>query len=213
MILYVNGDSHSAGYEAGGIEHSYGKHLADKLNAELICHAKPGCSNDRIIRITKEYLKNNTPNLIIIGWTTWEREEWLHNEKYYCVNSSGHSRLPADLQPKYKEWVLSKDHNSINDERLAHQKIWDLHQELKTKKIPHIFFNCYLNFTNIVLFNDPQFDWGDNYLDPYTKDSPYWHYLTKQGYKSNQHLHFGEDAHQAWANHLTNVINERIIIK
>mgnify|MGYP003350625948 CR=1 FL=1 len=98
-----------------------------------------------------------------------------------------------------------------------HQKIWDLHQELVDKKIPHLFFNCYLNFTNIVIFGDPMFNWEDCYLDPYSDNSPYWHYLTKLGYKSNQHLHFGADAHQAWAEflipYLTNQLKGRIIAK
>ena len=81
MILYVNGDSHSAGAEAvnpfafanddphykylGRIPHpdnlfvSYGNILAKNLSAELYCDAESASSNDRIIRTTRHYLKNN----------------------------------------------------------------------------------------------------------------------------------------------------------
>jgi hypothetical protein len=99
LILYVNGDSHSAGAEAinsfafanddpqykylGRVPHpdnlfvSYGNILAKNLSAELYCDAESDSSNDLIIRTTKHYLKNNRPDLIVIGWSTWEREEWL----------------------------------------------------------------------------------------------------------------------------------------
>ena len=42
MILYVNGDSHSAGHDAGGPAHSYGKHIADWLSANFVCDAIAG---------------------------------------------------------------------------------------------------------------------------------------------------------------------------
>ena len=216
MILYVNGDSHSYGHDAGGPQFSYGKHLADKLHADFICHAKSGSSNSRIVRTTREYLKTNTPNCIIIGWSTWEREEWLHNGQYFSVDGSGCSNLPKELQQQYKNWVITKDHNNLADEQLAHQEIWNLHLELLEKQIPHLFFNCYLYFENINIFNQPKFDWGDNYLNPYDTVT-YWNYLNGQGFKSNKWHHFGADAQETWANYLypylTKIINESIITK
>ena len=72
MIVYVNGDSHTAGAEAvngcasadddpkykflqklphpDNIRVSFGQLVADQLQAELYCDAESGCSNDRIIR-------------------------------------------------------------------------------------------------------------------------------------------------------------------
>ena len=97
MILYVNGDSHTAGAEAanphafanddprynylGRLPHpdnllvSFGNILAKNLSAELYCDAESASSNDRIIRTTRHYLRTNQPDLIVIGWSTWEREE------------------------------------------------------------------------------------------------------------------------------------------
>ena len=55
MILYVNGDSHSAGHDAGGPDFAYGRHLANALNSEYVCDAVSGCSNDSIIERTLKY--------------------------------------------------------------------------------------------------------------------------------------------------------------
>ena len=77
MLLYINGDSHSAGAEIAGpwafaeddsryrglgrVPHpnnlalSYGQLLADKMNCRLICDAESASSNHRIIFITIPY--------------------------------------------------------------------------------------------------------------------------------------------------------------
>ena len=114
MILYVNGDSHSAGAEAvnthafaeddrlywglgrqphpDNLRASYGCHLANHLGAILECDAESASSNKRIIRTTEEYLETNPkPDLIVIGWSTWEREEWYDSEtdRYWQVNAGG----------------------------------------------------------------------------------------------------------------------------
>ena len=80
MIVYVNGDSHSAGGEAvnpycfanddplywalgrqphpDNLRVSYGCELANMLYAVLECDAESSASNDRILRTTHEYLSN-----------------------------------------------------------------------------------------------------------------------------------------------------------
>ena len=94
MLVYINGDSHSAGAEAvnphcfaeddylyrglgrrphpDNLQVSYGCHLANMLGAVLHCDAESASSNSRIIRTTGQYLKNNPkPDLVVIGWSTW----------------------------------------------------------------------------------------------------------------------------------------------
>ena len=44
------------------------------------------------------------PDLVIIGWSTWEREEWLHEGTYYQVTASGTDDVPPELHSKYKKW-------------------------------------------------------------------------------------------------------------
>ena len=226
MILYVNGDSHSAGAEAinsfafaeddplyralGRKPHpdnervSYGCLLANAFFAILHCDAESASSNDRIIRTTQNYLTQHKPDAIIIGWSTWEREEWLHDNIYWQVNAGGISEdWPNPIKQQYKEWIANIDYRQKEQE--AQDKIWALHQELAD--IPHIFFNSYA-----PLAVDHQRDWGSSYLHPYDHDYTYYNWLNKQGFctVNTSSYHYGADAHRAWAKfllpHLTKLI-------
>jgi hypothetical protein len=215
LILYVNGDSHSRGHDAGGINFSYGKHLADSLDATLVCAAHSGCSNARIIRTTNEYLLDTTPDFIIIGWSTWERAEWFYKDKYYNVNSAGSDILPEGLVQQYKTWVIEEAPKYVEHDINSHQRIWEFHLSLNERKIPHLFFNCFTHFAHA----SEKFDWGNSYIEPYSKEFTYYHWLENQGYKPSnpKYYHYGADAHIAWADfllpHLTNTLKESIIVK
>ncbi len=227
MILYVNGDSHSAGAEAvnsycfaeddplyrglGRIPHpdnervSYGCLIANELSAVLHCDAESASSNSRIIRTTRDYLANEgTPDAIVIGWSTWEREEWLLGDRYWQVNAGGVGHdWPAEIKERYKKYVVNIDWDHY--ERQAHAEIFSFHQELEEKQIPHLFFNCYSDFQNQVMQ-----DWNGCYVDPYDPDMTYWKWLTDRGFESNQSYHFRADAHRKWAEfllpHLTRLL-------
>jgi len=218
VIVYVNGDSHSAGAEAvnkhafacddplyyslGRQPHpdnlavSYGCYIANALNAILDCDAEAASSNTRIIRSTKEYLETNTPDLVIIGWSTWEREEWVHNGIPWQINVGGiGDDWPDEIVDRYKDWVLTVDWATAT--KKAHDDIYQLHLELNERNIPHYFFNCYSDFHTM-----PKLDWHDCYLEPYNTEMTYWKWLTNQGHKSNDWFHFGADAHRKWAEFL-----------
>lgn len=232
MILYVNGDSHSAGAEAvnsyafaeddplyyglgrqphpDNIQASYGCDIANRLYAILHTDAESASSNDRILRTTRAYLKEHTPDLIIIGWSSWEREEWLHDGIYWQVNAGGVGHdWPDSIKERYHNWILSIDYKQKEQEQ--HDKIWTLHNELKD--IPHLFFNCFSNF------NCTEQDWGNNYIKPYDINYTYHHWLAQHGFKTVNptSYHYGADAHRAWAdfltNHLTNTLNGSTITK
>ena len=243
MILYVNGDSHSAGAEAvnsfafanedkkyrdlGKIPHpdnlkaSYGQLIADNLGYQLICDAESGASNTRILRTTYSYLENNTPDLIIIGWATWERSEWVFGDTYYQfsagMNSAG---LPKEIGEIYKQWVVDRDRPDIYC-KYWQQRIWQLHQDLIAKQIPHLFFNTY---SNLLTFKEgavpcgsevEALDWGFNYIDPYNQNNTYFSWLASQGLKTVDltSFHYGAPAHKIWADHLTKIIKESIMVK
>lgn len=226
MILYVNGDSHSAGAEAvnsfcfaeddslyyglGRIPHpdnervSYGCVVANELGAILHCDAESASSNSRIIRTTKEYIKNFTPDLMIIGWSTWERQEWLHDGVWWQVNAGGVGHdWPELIKEKYKDYILNLNWELAEEQ--AHQEIFNLHEELSNLKIPHLFFNSYNHF-NITKNKH----WKNNYINPYDKKFTYWQWLTDNGFKSNKNYHFGANAHEKWAKflipHLTKLL-------
>lgn len=222
MILYVNGDSHSAGAEAvntysfarddslywnmdrephpDNLRVSYGCELANMLGAILQCDAESASSNDRIIRTTYDSLEIVKPELVIIGWSTWEREEWWHEttQRYWQVNAGGIGHdWPAEIKDQYRGYIanLNYDHAVRN----AHGKIHQLHRYLADKQIPHIFFNTFEPFTNL-----PKFDWGNSYIHPYDPEYTYYNWLKACGFKTVRpdSYHFGPDAHRSWAEFL-----------
>jgi len=246
MILYTNGCSHVAAGEAlntacfaeddsryfylkrkphpENLAVSFSAVLAKLLQARLYCDAESAASNDRILRTTQEFLKGhykkqvNEDVFVLIGWTTWEREEWLHEGEYYQVNSSGLDRLPEPLQLKYKQWIIDTATNWYAHQQKWHQKVWDLHCELNEQNIKHLFFNSHISFS---LINDRK-DWGNNYVDPYTESRTYFNLLNTKGFKVRPSPaaeagggHYMSDGHQAWAHHLlphlTKVLSEPII--
>jgi len=79
-----------------------------------------------------------------------------------------------------------------------------LHQLLKNKNIPHLFFNCYSHFYYVTTHNKPRYDWGDYYVDPYDRWSTYYFWLKRKGYTpaNPEFYHYGPDAHIAWAEFL-----------
>jgi hypothetical protein len=226
VILYVNGDSHSAGAEAvndycfaeddpfyyalGRIPHpdnervSYGCNIANELFAILYCDAESASSNARIIRTTRKYLETNNPDFVIIGWSTWEREEWLHDGVYWQINAGGIGHdWPKPVKEQYQNYIVNL--NWHEKTREAHQQIHEFHIELLDSGVPHLFFNSYNDFHT----QDPV-NWCDSYIDPYNPNMTYYQWLTDQGFQSNPSYHFGPDAHKKWAEFLLPYCRELI---
>lgn len=234
MILYVNGDSHSAGAEAvnthafaeddptytqlGRAPHpdnlavSYGKKLADSFNFDFVCHAESGSSNSRILRTTREYLKNNKPNLVVIGWATWEREEFLIDGVHWQFSSNmdidgPFPPIPNNVKQAYRKWVSHANPNK--SEEYWHRTIYEFHSELTNLKIPHLFFNTlhYFHSDRII-----KLDWNNTYISPYDYKETFWQWLNNQGFQSTKGYHYSADAHTAWAKYLlTYIQNESIM--
>lgn len=213
MILYINGDSNSNGTECRDLSQSWPHILANRLGFTLINEAKSGTSNPRIMRVTSNTLARSDKNTFaIIGWTSWEREEWEFNGQYYDVNAGGHDALPSNLQEKYKRWVTEQgpDQQAYKS-KIMHEQLHRLHRSLKDRRIPHLFFNALMPFQHNLL--DPVHkDWGKNYLGPYDNDLSYYWYLKNHGFKLTKNNHFLEDAQTAWADVLYTYIKERELV-
>ena len=233
MILYVNGDSHTAGAEAvnsyafaqddplyyglgrqphpDNLQASYSCDIANRLFAVLHCDAELASSNDRILRTTREYLIDHQPDLIIIGWATWEREEWLHNNQWFQLTAGGRDSVPEELREKYQAWVVDQTHVTREKKMLFwHDQIWQFHLELQQAKIPHLFFNTYSDFSNIrtgQITNQAtetipnEHDWDNCYIEPYQSEFTYFNWLKSQGFATvnSNSYHYGAAAHRAWA--------------
>jgi hypothetical protein len=184
--------------------------VAKEIGSSVTNAAQIGASNASILRTTQEYIASGaTPDLILIGWTTWEREEWCYQNRYYNVNSSGHDQLPTELQDLYKKWVTEQTSETLNSKSMYwHNEIYKLHQELIQKNIKHLFFNCMYNFFQ----TNNRYNWGTTFIGPYDNDLSYYWYLRNQGYGNDKWYHFGSDGHAAWARKLINYIKEHNII-
>jgi hypothetical protein len=215
-ILYVNGDSHSAAAEAvnthafaaddpnyqhlGNQPHpanaavSYGHNLAKLLDIELYLDAESACSNDRIIRTTREYLKTNNPGLIVIGWTNWEREEFLHQGTHYQFTANEPRIVwPQAVKNQHLKWVL--EHDSKQASERYHELIYQLHLDIMDLGIPHVFFNCYSPFYK----TEPK-EWDNCYISPYGSFRTFVHWARDLDLpKVGAGYHFGPEAHKKWA--------------
>ena len=216
MILFVNGDSHTAAAEAvnphafaeddadlaylGRTPHpanlavSWGRRLGETLKAGFHCAAESASSNSRILRTTRDWLRQQVSYndmLVIIQWSTWEREEWLHDGVYYQVGASGIDHVPQVLEEKYRGFVIGTDWKQKTEQ--AHREIWAFHQELADQGIKHIFFNGNNDFKQIT----GQQDWGTSYIGPYDPKQTYDAIIRAQGIDTvaPNSWHFGRDGH------------------
>ena len=232
MILYVNGDSHSAAAEAaveynsggedpeyshlGRAAHpenakvSYAKHLADRIGAKLYLDAVSGSSNRRIIRTTREFV-NAHPNediFVLIGWAVVSREEVYVNDQFHCL--SANMQVTENMESVFKEWILSYNMSSRDKAITSHHNIRQLHNFLKEKNVKHLFFNTVSMGWDEEMRMHERIDWGKHYLHPYSGEFGYGWYLNKHGYKPRKWPgkpltsgdHYGPDAHLRWAEFL-----------
>jgi hypothetical protein len=222
MILYVNGDSHTAAAEAvnqhafaeddsqffylGRTPHpanlavSWGRVLADAMKATFKCDAESASSNARIMRTARAWAESHAgrrDQIMIVQWSTWEREEWLIDGTWYQVNASGEDAVPESHQARYREFVANIDWP--RQQTQAHDDIWRLHQELQDLDIPHVFFNGNSWF-DFKLKSDRR-EWGASYIGPYDANSTYNQWLKRHGYHTvtPNSWHFGREAHAAWS--------------
>ena len=235
MILYVNGDSHTAAAEAvssccfaeddgnylslgrrphpSNLEVSWGLQLAKLLNWEFYCDAESASSNDRIIRTTQEWIRNNYDKLdrvfMVIQWSTWEREEWEYGGQTWQVNASGIDQVPPELQTRYKEFVANVDWKTATQQ--AHNKIWHLHNELKNKKIRHVFFNGNNHFAD----QPNHHAWGLEYMHPYMPMLTYDRVLKANGFRTvtPKSWHFGPAAHDFWASYVLQYMHQHQLLE
>ena len=223
MILYVNGDSHTAAAEAvnqhafaeddpdynylhrlphpANLAVSWGRRMADNLKCVFKCDAESAASNTRIMRTTREWIQQNPHNLdrtfMIIQWSTWERQEWLIDDTYYQITASGDDTVPESHRERYRKYILDVNWHKCRQQ--AHADIWQFHQELQQKNIRHVFFNGNNHCGDID--PDQHQDWAGCYVSPYDGQQTYDQWLKNHGYQTvaPNSWHFGEAAHGAWA--------------
>ena len=221
MIIYVNGDSHTAAAEAvnqhafaeddsqffylGRAPHpvnlavSWGRVLADTVKATFKCDAESASSNTRILRTARIWAdrhRDRQDHLMLIQWSTWEREEWIIDGRPYQVNASGQDHVPDSHQERYREWIVALDWKK--SQIYWHREIHSFHKALSAQGIRHVFFNGNNHFGAIP--ESARFDWGAHYIAPYDAAATYDQWLRRNGHDTvaPNSWHFGRSAHAAW---------------
>lgn len=226
MKIFVNGDSHTCGSELYfPTQDGYAYRLADLLNGEIIGNpALGGAGNDNIERTTMEFLnecKGDYPDLIIIGWSEFNRTDWLYKGRLTTY-------LSNDLPPKLSEEIDKNryyfEREFFNTDTARHilsgyfqSRIYNFHCYLEHLKIPHLFFMAVDglgDFAESVQGEIYHFDWDNKFWNPYEPkpNNSFLHWGINKGYAETKWHHLPEEAHEEFANILYNHLLEHNII-
>ena len=196
-------------------------HLSKLLKATAVTnHALTGASNDRIYDTTMEYIKSNSPDLVVIGWSDPGRLQWYSTElnefeEFNAINVRT-SKVSAEYNTRQNLMSEIMHYDSDFYKNMAyywHNKIYNLHLILETKNIPHLFFNAFMLFHHEHDIKEKfKLDWGTSHWKPY-KDT-YVGYCRRNGFAqvTEGWQHYEPDAQKSFANELFNYIKENNII-
>jgi hypothetical protein len=224
--LWVNGDSHTAGsYSPEDVSNTFAKQLAETFDLEYQNIARPGGSNQRIIRTTIEALPTLDPKntFILIGWSSWERTEWYWNNEWHAICGDPGYDMPEFAQAR---WQQHADHyanqfdNKISDHDLwtkskeQEHAIWVFHQLLYNLGYKFLFF---LGCANTFRWESTQetssrLPWmPDTWAhDPY-QPTGFSEFCKARGHKKDNLWHFGQAAHTEWADYLVGIIEPKLL--
>ena len=204
MILYTNGDSHTAAAECVN-NHAFAEDDPQYFMMGRVPHP------ENLERSWGNWLEQQAKDiyrtLYVIQWSTWEREEWLIDNQYYQINASGIDDVPDSHQQKYKEYVANVDWKKKTTE--AHEQIWQFHLELEALDVKHIFFNGNNDFGAIK----KKKDWGSSYILPYDPKGTFNSIVSNRCYTvSPTSYHYGSDGHRIWAQYMTKYIVDNQLV-
>lgn len=92
------GDSFTYGEELNNLYQAWPYLVGKAINADVVNLAQPAASNDKILRITLDYLaRNNNVDLVLIGWSSPGRIEFSDELGYF------------DIWPGYSGKMFSRD--------------------------------------------------------------------------------------------------------
>jgi hypothetical protein len=132
----------------------------------------------------------------------------LHEGHYYQVGASGTDSVAPALQEQYRHYIAGMDWNEKN--WLAHDQIWQFHQELVEQNIRHVMFNGNSDFDR----SQNRMDWNNTYIKPYDPAYTYNCVLRSNGFRTvnSKSWHFGPDAHCFWAEYLLQYIDNNKLL-
>lgn len=211
-MLYVNGDSHTAGtYLTTRENHDecFAGLLAKKMKCQYLNEAMAGGSNARIIRTSKEYLRKNgdQDTIVLIGWSHPIRTEWFIDGEWLQIAPGELYEVNKDpeLHDKWQDYINTlwdSKFDSVNLNRaVEHQyMIADFSKWLYDRGMKHLFFHGHNSF--FYKKNVFEIEWTRN---PWLKGKPYdpnmafCNYSESRGHVADQWYHFSMEAHKDYA--------------
>jgi hypothetical protein len=145
MNLFTHGDSNTYGSEL--VENKpWPVLLSNKLECDVENMAKPGYSNNRIIRETLEYVINNIDNykemIVILGFTEQSRTEFFSDElKSWVSIETGNIHKDGNI--KYSSEYYKIFHSFVYDSIMFWQNVLMVQSFLENYNIKYLFFSCF----------------------------------------------------------------------
>ena len=217
--LYVNGDSHVAGAYLDKMyqpDISFAGLLAKKHNVNYVNHALAGGSNDRIIRTSKEYLKDADPlsTAVFIVWSTFERTEWFYQNFWHqiCGQPTYEPHDNQKLNKLWKEYTDAFWHDTNNESSIFYfsraietqYKIKEFSVWLNSKGYRHLFAHAHSSF--FIKKSGFEIEWNDNVWllnKPYDNSITFCSKVIELGHKPDQSWHFDDKAHRDYAEYIS----------
>ncbi len=189
--------------------------LADLIGCEVHNDAVPGCSNQRIIRTSLDWIAANKDKelFVVIGWTgltrieLWSEEYRIHKQHLINFNLNY-----SNQERKFFEQYWRDSYNDYaNLDSFLHQVIM-FQGFLQANNIPFVFFDALPTVNNTALDMN-----GFNHLENLIDKKRYFQYNMINGcfytwsilnkYEQGARNHPLEEAHENWAK----ILYEQII--
>jgi hypothetical protein len=129
------------------IQNSYGKFIADHLQADYVNIAYPGASNEMIFHRIVNALTTNDYTDCIIGWTSLHREAWENNNMTWTFNFN----YGAFTDNNIDEMPFIKNHRLAKITSNVKEKLNDVYNYYNTLRVKLLTDNLENKFKNYRL--------------------------------------------------------------
>jgi hypothetical protein len=180
--------------------------FSDLMNQSFRCWGKNGASNYWIEQHLEYFLADaswDPDTFLLIGWTSFEREEWPWLYHNISVCGGPDFGMPEPMKARFEQWKTTLTGDYYRERtQYWHDRIYQVHELLRERGVPHLFWTTYNNFKEI---NNQQ-DWHGNFFQPYDENGCMSSFFKLHGIAAidNDPFHYGADAQQAWAQALSN---------
>lgn len=183
------------------------------LDIPFRCWSKNGASNHWISSHIDYFLADDSwskDTFLLVGWTSFEREEWPWLYSNISVCGGPDFGMPEPMKAKFNAWKQNLTEEYLQERiHYWHNQIHAMHMKLRDKQIPHLFWCTYDNFKSIP----EQLDWHGNFFRPYELEGCMCKYLESQSINPmpNDAFHYDQQGHRTWATALSQHAREHVL--